>query len=200
MNLDGAMEMESTAEEGQQYCPFCMRPLPLDVVQCPFCGSVARMDFPISTFLAIAGTTGTIASFLTLMGGFFGVIIALSFRVPLTGVLARDDPQVFQLFVLLALSNFIGFVAGSIVATNTSGKRGFSSAVMASILLLLIGGLNLTVLSYRLDYRFFWSFAFGFLVILLAFFSLILLTVRKREFKQGFKRGRPEHKQKGLVR
>lgn len=200
MNLDGAMEMESTAEEGQQYCPFCMRPLPLDVVQCPFCGSVARIDFPISTFLAIAGTTGTIASFLTLVGGFIGALIALGFRPSPTGVYVQDNPQMFQLFALLALSNFIGFVAGSIVATNTSGKKGFSSAVMASILLLLIGGLNLTVLSYGLEFRFFWSFAFGFLVILLAFFSLILLTVRRREFRDEFKRGRPEHKQKGLVR
>jgi hypothetical protein len=101
--------------------------------------------------------------------------------------------------MLLTLFNFIGFFMSAIVATNASGKKGFTTAIVASVLLSFIGILNLSVLNYSLSYGIFWGFAFGLLVFALSATSLILLTVRKQEFKQEFRRKQGE-RQRDLVR
>lgn len=199
MTSDNYAEGKSDKEHEEQYCQFCLRPLPPDVVQCPFCGRVAQVESSTSALLTIAGMTATLASILTIIGGGIGIPIALSFRVNRVGS-GQDNPSMFQLFTVLILFNFIGFVLSLIVMTNASGKKGFTTAIIASALLSLIGILNLSVLNYSLSYGIFWSFTFGLLVFLLSSTSLILLTVRKQEFKQEFKRKQAERQRKDLVR
>lgn len=200
MASDNYAEGKSGKEPEEQYCQFCMRPLPPDVVQCPFCGRAAQKESSTSAFLTIAGLTATLASILTLMATAVGFFIAFSSRVSPTGVWGVDDPPRFQLFTVLTLFNFIGFFMSAIVATNASGKKGFTAAILASAMLSLIGILNLSVLNYGLDYGVFWSFGFGLLVFLLSSTSLILLTVRKQEFKQELRRKQAERQERDLIR
>ena len=199
MASDNYAEDNSGEENEEQYCQFCLRPLPPDVGQCPFCGRVAHVESSTSAFLTIAGLTATLASLLMLLAVVMGILIAFNSRVSPTGVLGVDDPAKFQLFTVLTLFNFIGFFMSAIVATNASGKKGFTTAIVASVLLSFIGILNLSVLNYSLSYGIFWGFAFGLLVFALSATSLILLTVRKQEFKQEFGRKQGE-RQRDLVR
>lgn len=198
MMFDNHYENRSTVaeEEREQFCPTCLRRLPSDVTQCPFCGTIAQIETSTPLLLTIAGMTATIASFLTLIAGFLGILVAFSFRVSPTGLIGQDNPSMFQLFTVLTVSNFIGFVLSSIVATNTYGKRGFTSTIMATILLSLVGILNLTVLNHQLGFSSFWAFGFGILVIFLDLVSLVSVTIRKQAFKQE----RPSNEQRTLVR